>query len=85
MTTFGKLLETMQAHTSLWFKAYIAFLIGLLAINIGVRPEHPHFVYDALCGFWAVFGFGVGVPMIWIMKRIIQPLIIRDEDYYGDI
>lgn len=67
--------------TILWFG-----LLGfLLFLNIFIHPHHPHFVIDAYWGFWAVFGLGVGVVMIYVMKRIIQPLIVRKEDYYGDI
>jgi|GEM_PF-1415574 len=67
--------------TILWFG-----LLGfLLILNIFIQPHHPHFGVDAYWGFWAVFGLGVGVVMIYVMKRIIQPLIVRKEDYYGDI
>jgi hypothetical protein len=66
---------------TLWFGT-LAFLLFL---NIFIRPEHPHFAVDASWGFWAVFGLGIGCLMVFVMKRIIQPLIVRNEDYYGDI
>ena len=85
MTALGKLFETLKAQNKGWLKVYYALLGLLLLINIFLRPEHPHFGWDIYVGFWAIFGFGVGVPMVFIMKRYVQPLIVRGEDYYGDI
>ncbi len=85
MTTLGRLLETMRGQSSLWFKYYCLFLAALLGANVYLRPEHPHFGLDANFGFWALFGFFVGILLVFIMKRFVQPLIIRNEDYYGDI
>lgn len=71
-----------RAH---WLKAFFVVLAVLAACNVIVRPSDPHFVLDAFPGFWAAFGLGVGVVMVLVMKKIIQPLIVRNEDYYGDI
>ncbi len=43
------------------------------------------FVLDAYPGFWALFGLVVGVLMVVIMKRMVQPAIVRKEDHYGDV
>lgn len=74
-------LRLIMPWTILWF----AVLGFLLFLNIFIQPHHPHFVVDAYWGFWAAFGLGVGCFMVYVMKRIIQPLIVRKEDYYGDI
>ncbi|MDL2274853.1 hypothetical protein LJC22_01850 [Desulfosarcina sp. OttesenSCG-928-G10] len=68
-----------------WGCAFFALLAALLVTNYFVRPAHPHFGLDALPFFWAVFGLGVGCVMVGGMKKLIQPLIVRKEDYYGDI
>lgn len=68
-----------------WLKRFFTVLAVFLAANIFIRPEHPHFVLDAYPGFFAAFGLGVGYVMIFVMKKIIQPLIARKEDYYHDI
>ena len=70
---------------SQWLTAYFAVLGILLLLNIFIHPHHPHFGLDAYFGFWAVFGLGVGYVMVFAMKKIVQPLIVRKEDYYGDI
>lgn len=85
MTGLGLFLQKTRAYAALWLSAFIAFLCALLAINMFFRPVEPHFIYDVKWGFWAAFGFGAGIVMVFVMKRIIQPLIARKEDYYGDI
>ena len=81
----GSIFQLLNSMTLGLFLLWIAVLGLLLFLNIFIHPHHPHFVVDAYWGFWAVFGLGVGVVMVYVMKRIIQPLIVRKEDYYGDI
>lgn len=69
----------------MWLTAFFGVLAVLTALNLFILPSEPHFSLDAYPGFWALFGLGVGLVMVFVMKRIIQPLIVRKEDYYGDI
>ena len=85
MLQLGTLLLEQINRRAQWLKAFFAVLAVLLVLNIFVRPHHPHFGMDAYFGFWALFGLGVGLIMVFVMKRIVQPLIVRKEDYYGDI
>ncbi|MCC8194300.1 MAG: hypothetical protein LIP28_06620 [Deltaproteobacteria bacterium] len=81
----GSIIQMLNGMTLGLLLLWFAVLALLLILNIFIHPHHPHFVLDAYWGFWAVFGLGVGVIMVYVMKRIIQPLIVRKEDYYGDI
>jgi hypothetical protein len=81
----GSIIQVLNGMTLGLLLFWFAVLAGLLLLNIFIRPAHPHFGVDAYWGFWAVFGLGVGCIMVFVMKRIIQPLIVRKEDYYGDI
>ena len=81
----GAFIQMQLRLTMPWLIVWFAVLAFLLLLNIFIHPHHPHFVVDAYWGFWAVFGLGVGCLMVYVMKRIIQPLIVRKEDYYGDI
>ena len=81
----GAFIQAQLRLTIPWMILWFGVLGFLLLLNIFIRPEHPHFVVDAYWGFWAVFGLGVGCLMVFVMKRIVQPLIVRKEDYYGDI
>jgi hypothetical protein len=65
--------------------AFLAGLAGLAVLNLFLRPSHPHFGLDALPLFWPLFGLGVGLVMVLAVKKIIQPLIVRKEDYYDDL
>ena len=85
MLQLGTLLLEQINRRAQWLKAFFAVLAVLLVLNIFVRPHHPHFGMDAYFAFWALFGLGVGLIMVFVMKRIVQPLIVRKEDYYGDI
>lgn len=81
----GAALTRERGRTEVWLLAFFAFLGLLLLINIFARPEEPHFGLDSWWGFWPVFGLAVGVAMVFVMKRVVQPLIVRKEDYYGDL
>ena len=81
----AKLLETAREHAALLLLAWFAFMALLVFLNIFIRPEHPHFGVDGWFGFWPVFGLGVGIAMVFVMKRIVQPLIVRKEEYYDDL
>lgn len=85
MSALGKFLQAQAANSRLWLMAFLAGLAVLAGINLFLRPEHPHFGYDRLPLFWPVFGLGVGLAMVFAMKKIIQPLIVRKEDYYDDL
>ncbi len=85
MSALGKFLQAQMANRRLWFMAFLAGLAVLAAVNLFLRPEHPHFGYDALPFFWPVFGLGVGLIMVLVVKKLIQPLIVRKEDYYDDL
>ncbi|GHV50073.1 hypothetical protein FACS1894168_0700 [Deltaproteobacteria bacterium] len=85
MPGLDKILLEQRNKRGFWLKAFFSILAVLLVCNIVIRPHHPHFGVDAYPFFWAVFGLGVGFVMVYGMKRIIQPLIVRKEDYYGDI
>jgi NADH:ubiquinone oxidoreductase subunit 3 (subunit A) len=85
MASLASFLESQKRRSSSWQKAYYGTLIVFVVLNIFIHPHEPHFTLDAYPGFWAVFGIVVGMAMVYVMKRIIQPLIVRKEDYYGDI
>ena len=81
----GAFIQMQLKMVGCWALAWAGVMALFLFLNIFIHPHHPHFVVDAYWGFWAVFGLGVGLVMVYVMKRIVQPLIVRKEDYYGDI
>lgn len=85
MVDLGKILLEQLRKRGQWLRALFSVLAALVALNLFVRPRDPHFVFDAYPGFWAAFGLGVGVVMVFVMKKIVQPLIVRKEDHYNDI
>ncbi|MDL2259922.1 hypothetical protein LJB99_03485 [Deltaproteobacteria bacterium OttesenSCG-928-K17] len=87
LSPFGRWLEENRApgRRSMWRLAMFGLLALLLALNFVVPNHHPHFEIDDIPGFWPAFGLGLGVIMIFLVKKIVQPLIKRPEDYYGDL
>lgn len=78
----GLLLEKMRDNWKAWRMIMFVVLALLVVLNFFIHPHHPHFGIDKYPGFWAVFGCGVGLGMVIIMKKIVQPTIGRKEDYY---
>ena len=85
MVNLGSFLEAQRKSIPCWLKAYYGALIFFVLLNLFIQPHEPHFGLDAYPGFWALFGLSVGLAMVYAMKRVIQPFIVRKEDYYGDI
>lgn len=85
MVDLGNILLAQLKKRGLWLRVFFSVLAAFVVLNVFIRPSDPHFTLDVYPGFWAVFGLGVGAAMVFVMKKIIQPLIVRKEDYYGDI
>ena len=88
LSPFGRWLEENRAPlpAAAWKKALFAFLALLCLANLVLRPHEPHFGLDARPLFWPVFGLVLGVAMVFLVKKIVQPLFLkRPEDYYGDL
>jgi len=88
LSPFGRWLEKNRAPlpAASWKITLFAVLALLALANWFHRPHEPHFGLDALPFFWPVFGLAAGVVMVFLVKKIIQPLFLkRPEDYYGDL
>jgi hypothetical protein len=69
----------------LWRLVFFIALALIALLNLVIVNHHPHFGVDAYPFFWAAFGLIVGVFLVFLVKKIIQPLIKRSEDHYGDL
>jgi hypothetical protein len=70
----------------LWRRLFFSALAIIALLGLVVRNHHPHFGgWDAKPFFWPAFGLAVGLALVLLAKNIIQPLIKRPEDYYGDL
>ncbi len=81
----GKILEETRNKTAFWRYLFYLVLAVLVGANFFIHPHHPHFGLDRYPGFFALFGLSAGFAMVWLMKKIVQPLIARKEDFYGDL
>ncbi|GAB6126522.1 hypothetical protein [Humidesulfovibrio idahonensis] len=82
MSLFGMLLNWLRTRTGVIAVLFFLGLAGLVVANVFVRPHEAEYVFDIYPGFWAVFGLIGGLAMVIIMKKIVQPMISRGDDYY---
>ncbi len=85
MSSLGAAFERLRARPRIWRNAFFVVLVLLLGLNLLIRPEEPHFGWDAIPGAFALFGLVVGGLLVLILEKIVRPLIARKEDFYGDI
>lgn len=88
LTPLGRWLEDNRQPERLafWKKVMFGLLALMVVLNLFIGNHHPHFWgLDAAPGFWPAISFLMGVVMIFFVKKIVQPLIKRPEDYYGDV
>ncbi|RLB31202.1 MAG: hypothetical protein DRG87_03035, partial [Deltaproteobacteria bacterium] len=59
--------------------------IGLsMVIGLFFRPEHPHFWWEKIPVFDAIFGFFGCILIVLGSKALGHHGIQKDEDYYHD-
>lgn len=94
----GGILTKMQENWKVWRLIFFAILIVMLALGFVLVNHHGHIavgghggheghggvILDTLPAFYGGFGLVVGLIMVIVMKKIVQPFIARKEDHYGD-
>lgn len=65
---------------------YIFLISAGLSILIGLffRPEHPHFWWERIPVFDAIFGFFGCILIVAGSKALGHHWLEKDEDYYSD-
>jgi len=82
MSLFGMLLNALRARRCVFGALFFLGLAGLVVANVFIRPHEAEYVFDVYPGFWSAFGLFVGLAMVIVMKKIVQPMISRGDDYY---
>lgn len=82
MSLFGMLMQALRDNRGVICVLWFLGLAGLVAANLFLRPHVAEFVLDAYPGFWPAFGLIVGLALVIVMKKIVQPMISRGDDYY---
>lgn len=78
----GAFFSELRRQARLFKWLFLAALVLLVALNVFIRPHHPHVGAESLPGFWAIFGLGLAVAMAVLMKGVVAPLIGFSEDIY---
>lgn len=85
LSGLGLFLENQKKKAAVWRLIMFAALGVIVVLNFFIHNHHPHFGWDAYPEAWAAFGLGVGLLMVLLAKKVVQPLIKRREDFYGDL
>lgn len=80
----GRLLERLVANTKTLKRVAWAILALVVVIDFFLPRHHPHFFWDMVPGFSAVFGFVACVLIIVVSKAFGRYWVARSEDYYDD-
>jgi hypothetical protein len=80
----GKLLERLMADRKRLHRIGYASLALVVVIDFFLPRDHPHFFWDLIPGFSAVFGFISCILIIVVSKALGHYWLARSEDYYDD-
>jgi uncharacterized membrane protein HdeD (DUF308 family) len=79
--SFGEKLDaTRKQNIKAWKNGFWLFLALAVGANFLLHPHHAEYGLDIYPGFWAVFGLVVTLVMVFVMKKIIQPMLVRPEE-----
>lgn len=79
--------ETDRRLARIAIRLVYASCIGLVLVDFMVQ-KHPHFGIENLPGFYALFGFGAFMVIVWGGVQL-RKFVRREENYYdkksGDV
>jgi hypothetical protein len=80
----GRTLEKLVAETPRLKRIAYAVLALTVVVDFFLPRHHPHFFWDTIPGFSAVFGFIACILIIVVSKAFGRFWVARSEDYYDD-
>ena len=80
----GRTLEKLVAETPRLKRIAYAVLALTVVVDFFLPRHDPHFFWDTIPGFSAVFGFIACILIIVVSKAFGRFWVARSEDYYDD-
>jgi hypothetical protein len=80
----GRTLEKLVAETPRLKRIAYAVLALTVVVDFFLPRHHPHFFWDTIPGFSAIFGFIACILIIVVSKAFGRFWVARSEDYYDD-
>lgn len=65
-----------------WF--FYVLLVVLVGLDIFIPRHHPYFPWDEVPGFYAFFGLGAALCIIFLSRTLGGLIIQRREDFYDE-
>ncbi|PSH03377.1 MAG: hypothetical protein CXZ00_12510 [Acidobacteria bacterium] len=76
----GSWLDTARERAGAFKKLLFVVLAGLVALNVFILPHEPHFAPEKIPGFWALFALICTVIMVFVLKKIVYPILAQHEE-----
>lgn len=80
----GKILESLVSNVKTLKLVAYAILALIVAIDFFIPRHHPHFFWDEVPGFSAIYGFASFFLIVIVSKTLGHYFLGRSEDYYDD-
>jgi TRAP-type mannitol/chloroaromatic compound transport system permease small subunit len=78
--TLTRWLDRARDNAGAYRIALFVVLALLVALNFAVRPPEAEFAAEALPAFWAVYALVAAIVMVFVLKKIVYPLLARPEE-----
>lgn len=76
----GSWLDTAREKAGVFRTLLFVVLALLVVLNFVIRPHEPEFKAEAYPAFWAVFALVGAIVMVFVLKKIVYPLLARQEE-----
>jgi hypothetical protein len=76
----GSWLEAARERPGVFKVLLYLVLAALVVLNFFIVPHEPEFAAEKLPGFWALFALICTVVMVFVLKKIVYPILARPEE-----
>ena len=83
-TQLGKCFEIANKCTGIFRALFFFALVALIALNAVILPHEAEFGADSYPGFWAAYALAASIVMIFVLKKIVYPMLARPEKEESD-
>lgn len=80
----GSWLDSAQKKAGVFRTLLFVVLAVLVLLNFVIRPHEAEFAAEAYPAFWALFALIGAIVMVFVLKKIIYPLLARQEEDSND-
>lgn len=76
----GSWLDAARERAGVLRNVLYLVLAALVGLNFVIKPHEPEFASEKLPGFWALFALIGAVVMVFVLKKIVYPMLAQPEE-----